>query len=278
MVPPIARRFVAGETAAEALEHVRVISADGIGGIVNLLGEHYTDRSAVEEDTQAYLDLCADIARTELPACVSVKPTQLGLDLGEALFREQLGRIVDAAADGDVFVWLDMEGSGTTEPTVAAFEAMAAEYPHGVGVCLQSNLRRTARDIERTADVPGKIRLVKGAYREPEELAYTKAQRVNEAFRGNLESLVRLRADGIAIGTHDPDMLAYASQLKAVHDTPIEYQFLMGVNEEKQCDLTADYPVYQYVPYGPRWFAYFRRRAMERSENLVFALRAILNR
>lgn len=278
MIPPIANRFVAGETAAEALEHVRELNESGLGAIVNLLGEHYTDRETVDEDTAVYLGLVEDIARENLDACISVKPTQLGLDLGETFFREQLKRIVADAREADVFVWIDMEDAATTEPTIAAFETAADTYPRGLGLCLQSNLRRTPDDIERLSGVPGKIRLVKGAYRESEQIAHRSAKRVNEAMRANLEALFRTRDWGIALGSHDPAMIEHAQQLHDVHGTPVEFQMLMGVRPEAQAELAADYEVYQYIPYGPRWFSYFSRRVLERTDNAKFALRAVLGR
>lgn len=278
MIPPIANRFVAGETIPEALEYVRTVNAEGLGAIVNRLGEHHTDGALVEEDTEAYLDLVDDIGRESLEASISVKPTQLGLDLGVAHFQEHLSRIVDAARKVDVFVWVDMEGSGTTEDTITAFETAAATYPHGVGVCLQSNLRRTADDITRLTDVPGKIRLVKGAYREPAELAYQSRARVDEAVRADLEALFRTRDEGIALGSHDPTLIAFAEQLHAVHGTPVEFQLLMGVRTPAQERLAAEHAVSQYIPYGTRWLSYFSRRAFERTDNAAFALRAILGR
>lgn len=278
MIPPVANRFVAGETPAEALDRAIELNEQGLGAIINLLGEHYTDRSTVADDTGEYLDLVRDISREGLDACISVKPTQLGLDLGESLFHEQLEQVVTTAKAADVFVWMDMEGTGTTEPSVAAFETVAEEYPRGVGLCLQANLRRTGEDIERLADVPGKIRLVKGAYREPPDVAYQSAARVNEAYRAHLESLFRTREWGIAVASHDPEMIEHAKQLHAVHGGQLEFQMLMGVRHDAQLELAAEYAVYQYIPYGSRWVSYFTRRLLERSENVKFAIRALAGR
>ena len=278
MLPPIASRFVAGETAAEAIEHAFQANKDGLGVIINLLGEHYTEIGPVREDTATYTGLIDDIERTGIDACISIKPTQLGLDIGEGVFREHLGEIIDRATAADAFVWIDMEGSETTDATIEAFEAMADRHGHGVGLCLQSNLKRTAADIERLASVPGKIRLVKGAYREPPEIAYQDSSRVNERYRADLEALVRSHDAGVAVGSHDPAMIQYAQDLHAIHGTPLEFQLLMGVRPDTQRALAEDYPTYQYVPYGSRWFSYFSRRVLERTENLTFAARAILGR
>ena len=278
MIPPVARRFVAGETMVEALNRAEAVNHDGLGAIINLLGEHYSDRAVVGEDTRSYLDLIDDIHRLDIDACVSVKPTQLGLDVSEALFEEQLRQIVEEAREAGVFVWIDMEGSETTEPTLQVFESMTEHYPRGVGVCLQANLRRTGRDIERLNDLPGKIRLVKGAYREPEGLAYRSQTRVNQAYRAHLETLFRGREWGIAVASHDPAMIEYATQLHEVHGASFEFQLLMGIAEETQRELRNEHDVYQYIPYGPRWFSYFTRRLLERTENIKFAFHALRNR
>jgi proline dehydrogenase len=146
-----------------------------------------------------------------------------------------------------------------------------------MGLCLQANLKRTAADIERLADVPGKIRLVKGAYDEPPDIAYTDKPRVNEAYREYLELAFREFDRGVAVGSHDPEMIAHAADLHAEYGTPYEVQMLMGVREDAQRELADDgVTVYQYVPYGDRWLSYFYRRLMERKENALFALRAIL--
>lgn len=276
MLPPIANRFVAGETAAEALERAMGIHSAGRRVILNLLGEHYSDTHSVQRDTQEYRDLISDISKHELAGAISVKPTQLGLDIDEALFREQVTTIVDTGKAHDVFVWIDMEGAGTTEATISMFEDMTERYPGGVGVCLQSNLRRTKQDIERLADIPGKIRLVKGAYREPAEIAYREKDRVNERYKADLTSLFQLRDRGIAVASHDPEMIAKAEQLHAVHGSHFEFQFLLGIQTEMQQALATRHPTYTYIPYGPRWLSYFSRRMLERTENLKFAARAIL--
>lgn len=279
MLPPIARRFVAGETAAAALDHARAANADGLGVILNLLGEHYDDPDAADADTEAYLRLIADIAGTDLDARVSVKPSQLGLDVSRARFAENYRRVVDAGADRDVFVWCDMEDSSTTDATIEAFEAATERNPWGVGLCLQANLRRTGDDIERLLAAPGAVRLVKGAYDEPAEIAYTEQSAVNDAYRRGLDRLFAGRDRGIAVGSHDPEMVSRARRLAAEHGADYEIQMLMGVRPEAQRDLAAQgVDVRQYAPYGDAWFAYFSRRVRESRENALFALRAVLGR
>ena len=275
MVPPVANRFVAGETPAEALEHVRELNRDDVGALLNLLGEHYDERSRADADAEAYCDLVDDIGRTDLRATVSIKPTQLGLAIAEDVFRENLARVVERAADRDVFVWIDMEDYPTTDATLDAYEHHARRQGD-VGVCIQANLRRTRADLERLAPLPGKVRLVKGAYSPPEDVAFQSASRVNQAFRRSLRFMFEEFEDGIAVGSHDPDMVDLAAGLHDKHGTPYEVQMLMGVRSEAQRELARDREMWQYVPYGSAWLSYFYRRVKERRENVLFALRALV--
>ncbi len=143
---------------------------------------------------------------------------------------------------------------------------------------MQANLKRTREDLARLAELPGKVRLVKGAYDEPAEIAYREKRRVDEAYREDLAFMFEAFDDGVAVGSHDPAMIEHAQELHAEFGTPYEVQMLMGVRESAQFDLATneDVTVYQYVPYGDKWFSYFYRRIRERKSNALFALRAIL--
>jgi proline dehydrogenase len=275
VIPPIATRFVAGETVPEALEHVREKNDEGVGVILNLLGEHYADREGADADVAAYCDLLADLSGTNLRARLSVKPTQLGLDVSEAVFRENLARVVEHAAVHDRFVWLDMEDHTTTDATLSAYAHHAREHGN-VGVCVQANLRRTRGDLERLAGLPGKVRLVKGAYDPPTEVAYQGKERVDGEYRDLLAYAFEAFEDGIAVGSHDPAMIAEAARLHDEHGTPYGIQMLMGVREDAQVELAGRREVWQYAPYGEKWLSYFYRRVVERTENATFALRAVV--
>jgi proline dehydrogenase len=288
MIPPIASNFVAGETPEAALDHVEGLNDRGVAGILNLLGEHYEERSPADADTDAYVDLVESIAERGVDACVSVKSSQIGLDVGDEVFEENLARIVEAAnspaatgADGTgTFVWIDMEDHETTDVTLDAFERHAVETDGNVGVCVQANLKRTREDLERLADLPGKVRLVKGAYDEPPEISYKEKARVDESYRDCLAYMFEAFDDGIAVGSHDPAMIEHAKELHAEHGTPYEVQMLTGVRESAQFELAGDpdvdADVYQYIPYGTKWFSYFYRRIRERKSNALFALRAVV--
>jgi proline dehydrogenase len=278
MIPPIASQFVAGETPAEALEHTRLMNAENVKVILNLLGEHYDDPAPARADAAAYRQLLADIASTGLDACISVKPSQIGLDVSEELFREQYRAVAETGDDHDVFVWCDMEDADTTDATLDAYEDLAREFDGGMGLCVQANLRRTKTDLERLARVPGKVRLVKGAYDEDPAIAYTEKSAVNEAYREDLEFMFQEFDGGIGVGSHDPAMIDFAIDLHEQYGTDFEIQMLTGVREQAQFDLASEgYEVWQYTPYGDKWLSYFYRRVRERKENLGFALRAVVS-
>ena len=304
MIPPIASRFVAGESAPVALEHAREMNERDVGVILNLLGEHYHEREPADKDATTYCELLDDIARTDLRACLSVKPSQLGLDVGESVFRENLGRVVERADEHGEFVWIDMEDHTTTDATLDAFEEYARETggddgrespqnertesarreapgatretDASVGLCVQANLKRTREDLERLADLPGKVRLVKGAYDPPADVAYQEKSRVNQEYRELLKYMFREFDDGVAVGSHDPAMVDLARKLHEEYGTSYEVQMLMGVREDAQTELAEECEVWQYAPYGRKWASYFYRRVMERKENLTFALRAVV--
>lgn len=277
MLPPIADRFVAGESIDGAVSHLRSLDDAGVAAIVNHLGEHYDDPADARADTEEYLCLLERLPATDPPATVSVKPSQLGLGVDEATFRDNLDRIVEVAAETGVFVWIDMEDHETTDATIRAYETLSRRYDGGVGVCLQANLKRTPDDVRRLAGTTGKIRLVKGAYDEPAELAHRDRAAVDAAYRDLLRQLFTETTVGVAVGTHDDAMIDLALDLGARYDRDYEFQMLMGVREGRQRELAATETVYQYVPYGSAWASYFYRRVRERRENLGFALRAIVN-
>ena len=275
MLPPIASNFVAGETQSAALEYVEQLNEQGVGGILNLLGEHYDDYNDAAADTDEYARLVEEISERELNACVSVKPSQLGIDISTDVFEKNLDRIVDAS---DCFVWLDMEDHTTTDKTLDTYERHARATDGNVGVCVQANLHRTGEDLERLADLPGKVRLVKGAYNEPKDISYTAGGTVDAVYKDTLTYMFREFDGGVAVGSHDPEMITHARDLHEEYGTLYEIQMLMGVREQAQFDLAAESEaaVYQYIPYGTKWLSYFYRRMRERKQNIGFAARAIL--
>jgi len=253
-IPPIANRFVAGEASAEALAHVRDLNASSVDAMINRLGSHYRDRSLVDENVTAYRVLIDDIANAELNAAISVKPTQLGLSIGEDVFRDSIGTVVETARERDVFVWVDMEGNETVDATLDAFEELATEHGGGIGVCVQASLKRTPRDVIRLTDLPGRVRFVKGGvYDEPSDVAYQRKAHVNAAYRDLLVYAFETFDDGVAVASHDPEIIEHAISLHEEYGTDLELQMLMGVRSNAQFELAQSYDVRQYVPYGTHW-------------------------
>jgi proline dehydrogenase len=277
VIPPIANNFVAAESTEGALEYAAELNNQDVSAILNLLGEHYHERTPAFEDTEEYCYLATEITDRDLDASISVKPSQVGLDVGTDVFAENLTHIVDRAIDHDVFVWVDMEDHTTTDATLDAVVENAERDDADIGVAIQANLKRTGDDLERLAATNATVRLVKGAYDEPASVAYVDKSQVNEAYEDHLDYLFR-EFDRVSVGSHDPQMISLARRLHDKYGTPYEIQMLMGVRDDAQLNLVDDgVRVVQYVPYGSKWAQYFYRRVMERKENLLFAVRAILS-
>ena len=278
MIPPIANKFVAGESIEEAINHAVEVNDRGLRTILNLLGEHYDQPERASEDKDEYLRLIELVSESVPHPCVSVKPTQLGLGIDDEVFRGNLLDILEIAAENEVFTWLDMEDHTTTEATIEAFEDFAPRFPDCVGVCLQANLRRTEDDLDRIANLPGKIRLVKGAYNEPKEISYREQSKVNRKYKQYIEFALEHLTGGVAVATHDPEIIEHAIECQRRYDTDFEFQMLMGVRVNEQVRLANQgFTVWQYAPFGNEWARYFYRRIRERKGNLWFALRAIFS-
>ncbi|MDY6777414.1 MAG: proline dehydrogenase family protein [Candidatus Nanohaloarchaea archaeon] len=278
---PVAKRFVAGETKQSAIEHVEDLNEDGIRGMVDLLGEHVEDESEADTAVREYEGLLELFEEHDLEAGLSVKPTHLGLEIGYEYCLDNLKYLVRRAEGMDRTVWLDMESSDYTQETIDLYRELASRWDN-VGICIQCYLKRSENDIMdliEDEEVEERIRLVKGAYDEPEEIAYRDAEKVSENFRSLLELLFE-DAHYVAVGTHDKELVEYAKQLEEQYDRSresFEFQFLMGVRRDLKHEIADEgYTVAEYVPYGEEWMDYYYRRVRERTENLKFAVRAFL--
>lgn len=272
----MAWRFVAGETREAALEVVRDLNARGIRATLDYLGENVRSREeAVAAADEAIAELRA-IKAADVDANVSVKLTQLGLDLGDDFCREQVRRVLDCARDLGNFVRIDMEGSPYTQRTLDLFAELRREYDADtVGIVIQSYLRRSQRDVECLIAGGSRMRLVKGAYNEEPEIAYPHKADVDRAYRVQMEMLLA-RAHYPAIATHDERLIGRTQGFAAAEGIPesrFEFQMLYGVRRDLQERLAREgYNVRCYVPYGMQWYPYFMRRLAERPANLLFIL------
>jgi proline dehydrogenase len=273
-----ARRFIAGESVAEAIAAARMIEQQGMMVTLDQLGESVTSAAEASHATRVYLDMIAEIEKAGVGRNISLKLTQLGLDIDRATCVDNLRRILDAAAAGQFFVRIDMENSPYTDATLDALETVWNIGYRNVGTVIQSALKRSPRDVERLNAMGVRVRLVKGAYREPAELAFQKKADVDAAF---VELLHQLMKHGTypAVGSHDPAMVdaakTFAEREKIARDA-FEFQMLYGIRRDLQAALHADgYRFRVYVPFGTEWFPYFMRRLGERPANVGFVLRGI---
>ena len=275
--------FMPGERLADAMAAAAVQQGQGIGTIFTKLGENLTRLEDAEEVTRHYLDVLDQVHGAGLRAQISVKPTQLGLDLDQEICFRNLQRLVDRAAERDNFVWIDMEGSPYVNPTLDLFRRTRARSPR-IGVALQAYLYRTKDDIESLAPLGAAIRLVKGAYLEPPSVAYPKKADVDENFYAlscRLLAADARQAGGLLhMATHDPvlvDRLTAHIDQQGIPASAYEFAMLYGIQRSLQQRLVASgRPLRVLVAYGEYWFAWYMRRLAERPANVWFVARNLL--
>ena len=274
-----ARRFIAGETVEEAIEAARLIERSGLTQTLDLLGESVSSIAEADAATRAYLAVIGTIAAAGIGRNISLKLTQLGLTIDRATCVDNLRRILDAAGKHEFFVRIDMENSPFTQVTLDIFETIWQQEYRNAGIVLQSCLPRSVDDTRRLNALGARVRLVKGAYKEPRKVAYQKKAEVDAAFV-EISELLLSEGTQPAIATHDVAMIeAVKSYARRRGITPdrFEFQMLYGVRRDLQTSLRSEgYNVRVYVPFGREWFPYFMRRLGERPANVGFVLRAIL--
>jgi proline dehydrogenase len=269
-------RFVAAEHLDGALDVARESNAEGMTVTLDLLGENVAQIAEATDACHAYISLLDRIRHLGVDGNISIKLTMLGLDISEATAADQLEQLVAHAATHDNFVRIDMEGSAYTERTLALFRRVHGTYPANVGIVLQSCLYRTDRDVDEMIERGARVRLVKGAYKEPASIAYPHKQDVDAAYRRQVERLLEA-GNYPAIATHDTAIIGmvrgYAHRM-GIDASRFEFQMLYGVRRDLQAQLTnAGYHVRVYVPYGDSWYPYFVRRLAERPANMLFVAR-----
>lgn len=273
-----ARRFIAGEALEDALRTSAELNARGLLVILNQLGEHVADRAAAEASFDSYLRMFRAISDRKLDATVTVKPTQLGLGIDPALCLDFTRRLAAEAAARGNFLEIDMEDSPTVDATLALYEGVRRDYAN-VGLAVQAYLFRSEADLARLKPLRPKIRLVKGAYQEPADVAFVAKSDVD---RNYVKLMGILFADGYtpAVGSHDERMIDAARDLAREHHRPAdgwEVQMLHGIRRDLQDKLVREgYRMRVYVTFGTDWVPYFMRRLAERPANLVFVLKSVL--
>jgi len=260
-------------TVEEALQAAARVNSEGIAATLDSLGESVNDVAHAQAGADIYHQLLDQIHARGLNANVSVKLTQVGMDLDPALAETIVGGMVEHAAQTKSFVRIDMEGSAYTEATIAMTERLNARFPGCVGTVLQAYLRRTAADARRLVGQGIRIRLCKGAYKEPAEIAFPEKKDVDQSYS---ELMLYLASSGVFCGlaTHDEEIIGRMRRFIAetkLDKSNFEFQMLYGVRRDLQRKLAKEgYGVRVYIPFGPEWYPYFMRRLAERPANVLF--------
>jgi proline dehydrogenase len=274
---PMVGRFVAGQSLPEALDALERIRDEGFDTTVDVLGESVASVEAADAAAGRYLETLDALAARGLERNVSLKLTQMGLDIGHEVARENVARILRKAAELDAFVRIDMEDHTKTDETLELWREVRPTHP-ATGVVLQSALRRTEADVDAINAERGRVRLCKGAYNEPAAVAYPDKDDVDRAYARIAEKLL-LHGVHPAFATHDTAMINHAIRFAREHRIDrdrFEFQMLFGVRRDLQERLMrAGYRVRLYVPYGTQWYPYYMRRLAERPANVLFMLRAM---
>ena len=277
----LVNRFVAGETLDTALAQVRRLRDDDLTATLDQLGENVRTAAEATAAVTSYTTILARLAENGLEPNISVKLTMLGLDFGDEVAVANLRPVLQRAAELKGFIRIDMEGSAYTERTVAITERLHAEFPGAVGTVIQSYLKRSEDDVARLMRQRIRIRLVKGAYAEPADIAFQGREAVDASYRKLLVTMLG-EATYPAIGTHDPALIELTRERAAnlgLGPDGFEFQLLYGVRRDEQVRLRqAGYRVRVYVPYGTEWYPYFTRRIAERPANALFVLRSLVDR
>jgi proline dehydrogenase len=271
-----AARFVAGETVETAIDAVRDLNRRQISATLDLLGESVGQESDAAQARDTYLTMLDQIAQAGVQSNVSVKLTQMGFDLGESTCLANVSAILERAKARQNFVRIDMEGSAYTQRTLdLVYQRLSPAFGPHLGVVIQSCLRRSAVDVDRLIDAKARVRLCKGAYLEPADVAFPDKADVDKAYVQLMERLME-RGNYPGIATHDAAIIARAREFAAarkIDPARFEFQMLYGVRRDLQDSLRrAGYNVRVYVPFGTQWYPYLMRRLAERPANIAFIL------
>ncbi|NNE71678.1 MAG: proline dehydrogenase [Rhodothermales bacterium] len=273
----LARRFVAADSLSGTLPVAAGLHGDGLSTTLDLLGEYISERHLAEQARDAYLGLVSALgAQDEIDRNISIKLSMLGQKIDEGFCLDNLHQLLTVARETDTFVRLDMEGSDVTSSTIGILEQVYPEYPDNVGIVLQAYLKRTGDDIEHMCELGPRVRLCKGAYKEPADIAWQDMSQIRDRYLAYMETLMQ-RGTYPAIATHDDILIdatkAYVADNSVSNDS-FEFQMLYGIRAETQRSIAAEgFGMRVYVPYGRNWYPYFSRRLRERKENVWFVLK-----
>lgn len=273
----IAKHWIAGETYADAMARAEQSNAHKIRGIINLLGEELTRREEAAAAANEYIQILKALNSRRIQSCISIKPTQLGLEIDKSFFRHNLVAVLGTAKTLENLVWMDMEGSPYTADTVESYLELRKEFDN-VGIAIQAYLKRSEEDVGKILDSGGAIRLCKGAYNESPEIVYKSKKEINANY-SKLMRMIFERGRGFAIATHDEKLIEEASRLSNVYHGDFEFEMLMGIRDKKKLELAErGYRVSEYIPFGKSWWAYSVRRIREHKSNIFLLARSLISR
>ncbi|MGB9124294.1 MAG: proline dehydrogenase family protein [Nitrosotalea sp.] len=264
----IAKQWIAGDTMEDALKSAHQANSNGMGAILNKLGEHMSSKTQVCQTVSDYLTLVSNLRRSKISGGLSIKPTQVGLSISSKECLENLDKIIEKALQSQSFVWIDMESSEHTNNTFRIYLNLFEKYER-LGVVIQSNLKRTKDDLKMLLEKGAKIRLVKGAYHEKSKNAYTTRHEVDDNYKKLMRTLFE-QGNEFAIATHDSKLIDLATNLSKRYERKFEFQMLKGIRDEiKPILVKSGFLVSEYIPYGTNWLPYSIRRLRERKRNIL---------
>jgi proline dehydrogenase len=270
----VARRWIAGVDLDSVIAVAKDSNSKGFGVVLNYLGEDVTDQSVADGHLQQYLHLQQAMASSGINGFASVKLTQFGLGADDGMAEKRLESVASNAEKLHQIVWIDMEGSGFTERTLRVYTNLLNSHPEA-GVALQAYMRRSGDDLKALLDKGARVRLVKGAYREPPDVVFP----TREEIRSNYSSLMKLLFDGadnFAIGTHDSKLIDEARKLADSKHVNFRFEMLKGIRNELKTELVrSGFKLSEYLPYGEQWYAYSKRRLTEHPSNILLLARSL---
>jgi proline dehydrogenase len=271
----VAGRWIAGQNQGSLILDAKRSNAAGMGAMANYLGEDIKDAATADAQVQEYMTLQNALAWNKVRGCASVKLTQLGLGGEDDWAPRRLELLVSNAERLDQFLWVDMESSAVTNSTLEVFSGALTRHKR-VGIAIQAYLRRSENDVKALLKQGASIRLVKGAYREPEGIVFPTRKEISKSYASLLNILFEW-GDNFAVGTHDSALIEHAKRLAESKHVKFEFQFLKGIRDDLKAELVkSGYKVSEYLPYGASWLAYSRRRLSEHPSNFWLLLRSLL--
>jgi proline dehydrogenase len=274
----LAKNWIAGKSISDAISYSKLANAKGFSVILNYLGEEVENTRKVEETLKEYEHLLDLLQSNGIEGCISAKLSQLGLKIKREYCKENLAEMVGLASELGRFVWIDMESSGFTDDTIRIYGDVFSTCKN-VGLCIQSYLRRSEHDVGELLGIGGKIRLVKGAYREPGTIAFKSRKEIDENYMKLMERLFKDSTSLFSVATHDDRLVLEAIRMSEKFPKNFEFALLKGIRDNLKLQLlNKGFRVTEYIPYGENWWPYSIRRLREKPGNFLLLARSLLSK